>query len=178
MLAIMTTLAGCSGSSSGAPGAAAATGPVDDPCALVTDSEVRAIFPDARSGKRDHRLDQYKIASCMWDAPTGTLIAQIFEAKGLVIDELRNRVSASVDPIKPGAGKDIRYEKVEGVGDDTMLAAEKADDAQGILADTAVIVTKHGTRLGVLFSNALVNGDRAATVKALQSLGRSAASRL
>jgi len=157
---------------------AAASVPTDSPCALTSDAEVRQSFAGAKDGKRDHSLDQYRIATCTWDTPTNTFVVQIFKAKGTVEDELRSRASGAIDPVKPGAGKSVRYEKVAGVAEDTMVSAEQADTAQGLFSDIAVLVIKRGDRMAVLFARSLIDGDRAKTLAALEALGRSAAGRL
>ena len=59
-----------------------------------------------------------------------------------------------------------------------MLIAEPADAQRGILADTAVLATRRGDRMVVLFTSSLADGDRAFTLKALDALGRSVAKRL
>jgi hypothetical protein len=166
------------GTPAAAVSAATAGGPTDDPCALVTDQEVRAAFADAKAGKRDHSLDQYQIATCKWDTPANTFVAQVFKAKGTVEDELRSRASGLIDPMKPGAGKGVRYEKLAGVGEETMITAEPGDAAAGLFNDIAVLVTKRGDRMAVLFAQSLVDADRAKTKAALEALGRSAAARL
>ena len=172
-------LAGCSRQDAAAaqPSAGAAS-PTDDPCALVIDGEVSKALKDDASNKRDHSLDKYNIATCVWDTSENRLMVQLFKAKGSAAHELRSRMSGNVDPMKPGAGASVRYEKVAGAGEDTMLAVEKADEQKGILADTAVLVSRHGDRMAVLFTSAFVEGERAATVDALEKLGRSAAPRL
>jgi len=189
--ALIATLVSCAvlvacsrqeAAATGAPAApasaAAANGPTDDPCALVTDHEVRKVFADASAGKRDHSLDKYQIATCTWDTPTNTFVVQIFKAKGTVEDELRSRVSGAIDPFKPGAGKSVRYEKFAGVGEETMASAEKGDAAQGVFNDIAVLVTKRGDRMAVLSARSLVDDDRAKTLEAMKALGGSAAARL
>ena len=179
-------LCGCSqqapesAKSAGSAGTAApaAQGPTDDPCALVSDGAVRKAFADAKPGVRDHHLDQYKILTCTWDTPTNTVAAQIFEAHGTVEDELRSRVSGSVDPLKPGAGAKIEYETIEGLGDESKMVAAKADPNEGILSDAALIGIRRDKRMVVFFSRSLIDGDRATTLKALESLGRAAAGRI
>ena len=58
------------------------------------------------------------------------------------------------------------------------MIAVKADQAQGVLADSAMLGIRRGDRMAVLFTRTLVDGDAAATKKALEALGRSAAPRL
>jgi hypothetical protein len=165
-------LSGCSAET------AAASGPTDDPCALVSTGEVRKLFPGAAAGVRDHILDKYGIAGCTWDSPSNTVAAQIFQAKGSAEDEARGRMMGSVDPFKAGAGAKIQYVKLAGLGDEATAVVEPADAGQGLLSDTAVIAIRHGTRMAVLSARLLIDGNRAATIKALEDLGRSAASRL
>jgi len=165
-------LAGC------AKPASSMAGPTDDPCALVTKSEVRDVFPGAESGKRDPSTDQYGIASCKWELPTATLAVQIFRAKSSASEELHSRMSGFLDPLQPALRQTIQYDTVAGLGDEAVVVAVKADQAQGVFADSAMLGIRHGDRMAVLFTSTLVDGDPAATKKALEALGRSAAARL
>ena len=158
--------------------AAEAAGPTQDPCALVSDALVRKSFAGAKAGTRDHSLDKYDIATCTWDTPTNTLVAQIFTAKGSAEDEARSRALGVIDPVKQGAGDGFRYEAVAGVGDAATIVAEAGDPPKGIFNDVAVIAVRKGERMAVLFSRSLIDSDRAATVAALTALGKSAANRL
>ena len=116
----------------------------------------------------------------MWDTPTDRFVVQVFDAKsGSVEDELRSRMSGSIDPTMAGAGSQVRYETISGIGDEAMLVLEKADPKSGILADTAVMVTQRGDRRAVLFTgSSLAAGDRAAALKTFETLGRHVAERL
>jgi hypothetical protein len=154
--------------------------PVDDPCVLLSDDEVSKAFPGAASGKRNRSLDGHGILTCMWDTPTDRFVVQVFEAKsGSVEDELRSRMSGSIDATVAGAGSEVRYEKIGGIGDDAMLVLEKADAKSGILADTAVMVTKRGDRRAVLFTGrSLAAADRKSALKKFETLGRHVAERL
>jgi hypothetical protein len=152
----------------------------DDPCALLIDDEVSKAFPGAASGKRNRSLDGHGILTCMWDTPTDRFVVQVFDAKsGSVEEELRGRMSGSIDPSLAGAGNQVRYETISGIGDEAALVLEKADPQSGILADTAVLVTQRGGRRAVLFTgSSLAAGDRAAAIKTLETLGRHVAERL
>jgi hypothetical protein len=154
--------------------------PTDDPCALLNDDEVSKAFPGAASGKRNRSLEDHGILTCMWDTPTDRFVVQVFNASsGSVEDELRSRMSGSIDPTTAGAGSQIRYETIDGIGDAAMLVLEKADPKDGILADTAVMVTQRGDRRAVLFTgSSLAVGDRASARKTLETLGRQVAERL
>src|SRR3954466_6104257 len=54
------------------PSASTEAGRTADPCQLISDTDVRRAFADAKAGTRDTRLDQYGIATCSWDTPTNT----------------------------------------------------------------------------------------------------------
>jgi len=191
------SLPGCSQSDPASAGAAslqAATGQVpdpgssmptstkvaDDPCALITDAEVRNAFAQAAAGKRDRALDKNGILTCLWDTPTDRFVVQMYSvSSGSAEDELRGRMAGSIDPMMPGAAEHVRYETLAGAGDEAMLVVEKADPQRGILTDTAMLVTRRGERIAVLFTgSSLAGGDRASALRTLETLGRSVAKRL
>ena len=89
---LRASMCGC-GLAACSPQESSAAGPTDDPCALVSKSQVREAFPGAESGKRDHSTDQYGIASCKWELPTSTLAAQTFKSTNSASDELRGRMA-------------------------------------------------------------------------------------
>jgi hypothetical protein len=149
-----------------------------DPCALVSKSEVREAFPGAESGQRDHSMDQYGMASCTWELPTSKLAVQTFKSTQTAGEELRGRMLGFLDPLRAGLREKIQYDTITGLGDDAVVMAVKADAAEGILADSAMLGIRRGDRMAVLFTSTLIDGDAAATKKALQALGRSAAARL
>src|SRR5690349_1658630 len=96
--------------------ASASVAPVgDDPCAIVTKGEVRDAFPGAKSGKRDHSMDQYGMASCTWELPTNTLAAQIFKGTNTADEELRGRMLGFLDPLQPGLRAKIQYDAIAGL---------------------------------------------------------------
>ena len=149
----------------------------DDPCAIVSQDEVRAVFPGAESGKRDHSMDQYGMASCTWELPTAKLAVQIFKSTNTAAEEVRGRMLGFLDPLQPGLRDSIQYDTIAGLGDEAVTVAVKADQPKGILADTAMLGIRHGERMAVLFTSTLI-GDEAATKKRLQALGGNAAARL
>lgn len=116
----------------------------------------------------------------MWDTPTDRFVVQVFDAKsGSVEDEVRGRMSGSIDPTMVSAGSRVRYETIGGIGDAAALVVEKVDAKSGILADTAVMVTQRGNRRAVLFTgSSLAAGDRATAIKTLETLGKHVAERL
>lgn len=150
----------------------------DDPCAIVSHGEVRAVFAGAESGKRNHSMDQYGMASCTWELPTNNLAAQIFKSTNSAGEEVRGRMLGFLDPLQPGLRGKIKYDTIAGLGDEAVAVAVKADQAAGILADTAMLGIRKGDRMVVLFTSTLVDGDPAASKAALQKLGNSAATRL
>jgi hypothetical protein len=149
-----------------------------DPCGLVTDSEVRKLYEGAKAGTRDHSLDKYGIAMCTRDTPTNVFVAQLYKSEGTPDEEVRTRALGVIDPVRQGAGSHFRYEAVAGIGDAATVLAEAGDPASGIYNDIALIAVSKGDQTVVLFSRTLIDGDREATVKALEALGRSAAARL
>jgi hypothetical protein len=150
----------------------------DDPCTIVSKGEVRDAFPGAESGKPDHSLDQYGMASCTWELPTNTLAVQTFKSKNSAGEELRGRMLGILDPLQPGLRDKIQYDTIAGLGDEAVVVAVKADAAQGVLSDSAMLGIRKGDRMAVLFTRTLVDGDAAASKKALEALGKKAASRL
>ena len=175
-------------SSQGAAGQAPDAGPsmsvstkaANDPCDLITDAEVRNAFAQAAAGERDRALDKNGILTCLWDTPTDRFVVQMYSvSSGSAEDELRGRMAGSIDPMMPGAAEHVRYETLAGAGDEAMLVVEKADPQRGILTDTAMLVTRRGERIAVLFTgSSLAGGDRASALRTLETLGRSVAKRL
>jgi hypothetical protein len=152
----------------------------NDACSLLSDDDVSKAFPGAASGKSDRSLESHGIHTCTWETPTDHFVLQISDTQsGSLEDELRSRMSGSIDPRMPGAGNQVRYETIRGIGDDAMLVLEKTDHKNGILADAAVMVTQRGHRRAVLFTgSSLAAGDRAAARKTLETLGRQVAAGL
>jgi hypothetical protein len=171
-------LSGCSKPESATASSAEVAGPTDDPCALVTDGEVRNAFPGAKAGKRDHSLDQHNIATCTWEATAAMVVVQLYDSKDSVENELRGRMLGSLDPLNPAARDKVRYDAMTALGNEAMVVVEKADPQQGILGDVAVLGMRRGENLAIIFTSTFVDGDRAATIEALKKLGASAAPRL
>ena len=118
------------------------------------------------------------MASCTWELPTSTLAVQIFKSTHSAGEELRGRMAGFLDPLQPGLREKIQYDTIAGLGDEAAAVAVKADQANGILADSAMLGIRRGERMAVLFTSTLVDGDAAGTKKALQELGRKAVTRL
>lgn len=153
--------------------------PKADPCKLLTDAEVRKVFTDAKPGQRERTREQYGITACLWDYPGGKFAVQLTNAKpGTVDNEIRGMSLGFVDPLKPAARKAVRYETIRGVGDQAMAIVEPADEKRGILTDSAYLITQRGDQQAMLTSTTLAKRDRAAALKTLEELGKTAVSRL
>ena len=150
-----------------------------NPCKLLTDAEVRAVFPDAKAARLDLRNEEYGVFTCVWDHAGGRFFAQEHTGdRGSFAVEGRGLIDGFIDPFKPGAEKAVRFENVKGVGDRAMAVVERRDPARGIVNDIAQLVTQRANRQVLLFSSQLPQRDRAAALKALEELGRAAAQRL
>ncbi|MFN0303971.1 MAG: hypothetical protein ACKVQU_26865 [Burkholderiales bacterium] len=162
-----------------APSEAAVKLPKGDPCKVLTDADVRKVFPDAKSGQRERRNEQYGMTACFWDYPGGRFAVQVsVEQPGTVKNEIRGMSLGFVDPLKAGAAANVRYETIKGVGDDAMAIVEPADAKRGILTDSAYLITQRGDQQAMLFSSTLARRDRAEALKKLEELGKAAAGRL
>jgi hypothetical protein len=153
--------------------------PAMDPCKLLTDSEIRKAFPDAKAGKADHSLEEHGIVSCLWDHPGGRFAVQVYEGEqGTIENEIRGMSLMFLDPLKPGAGQNVRYETIKDVGDQARAIVETADEKKGFLTDSAVLVAQRKGLQLVLMSTQLPRRDRSSALKILEDLGRAAAKRL
>ena len=83
-----------------------------------------------------------------------------------------------LDPLKPGAGQNVRYETIKDVGDQARAIVETADEKKGFLTDSAVLVAQRKGLQLVLMSTQLAQRDRSSALKVLEDLGRAAAKRL
>ena len=164
--------------SSVASPASAAPVEADSPCRLLTDAEVRAVFPDAKPGVPERSREEYGIKACMWDTDGGPFVLQRWSAKGSVDNEIRGLASGFVDPTNSAAQNNIRYETIAGVGEQAMALVETKDEKRGILSDGAVLVAQHGKQILELQSQDLPHRTRAAALQALTTLGREAVARL
>jgi len=151
-----------------------------DPCTLLTDAEARRFFPKAKAGERERTREKYGITACLWDHPADRLGLQLtLGAKpGSSREEAEGISIGFIDPLKPGARPDIRYEKIDGVGSEAVAVVEKADEKRGILSDAAYLYTQRGDVQLMVMAVDLARGDRGAALKTLQEIGRAAAGRL
>lgn len=149
----------------------------DSPCRLLADTQVRAVFPSAKSGVPERSREEYGIKACVWDMDTDRFVLQVCTAKGSVDDEIRGLASGFVEPFG-GAQNNIRYETIAGVGEQAMAVVETQDQKRGILSDAALLVAKHGNQILELQSQELPHRARADALQALTTLGREAVSRM
>ena len=146
---------------------------------MLTDAEVRAVFPGAKAGAPERIREQYGIRACVWDTPTGSFALQQRAATGGTVDnEIRGLAAGFISPVNPQAEKAVRYETIPGIGEQAMALVEKQDDAHGILTDAAMLVTLRTGQFLELRSQDLARGDRTVAKKSLATLARSAVARL
>ena len=151
----------------------------DDPCRLLTDSEVRSMFADAKPGVRERSREEYGIRACVWDTATGQFALQLWNAKSSNVDnEIRGLASGFLDPVNPAAQNNVRYESIAGVGEHAMAMVETQDEKRGILSNAALLVAQHGNQILELQSSDLPHSERATALKTLTTLGRTALDRL
>lgn len=149
------------------------------PCRLLTMAEVRGSFPDATSGVLDRSQSQHGLQTCRWDYPTGRL--SLLEGSGepqAALDEARGWALTFLDPLKPGAERQVRYEAMAGVGDEAVAVVEVEDAGKGFLQQGAYIVVTRGRRQVTVMSTDLARRDRAQALQVLKALGAGAAARL
>lgn len=161
------------------PGAPAEKLPKGDPCKLVTDAEVRRAYPKASSAKPERTREKYGIAACTWEHPAGRFVVQLTNADPKsTSDEARGLSIGFVDPLKSGAARNIRLEKITDVGEEAVAVVEQQDEKKGILSDAAYLITQRGDRQVLIMAMDLARGDRAVALKTLADFGRAAAGRL
>jgi hypothetical protein len=196
---LVTVLAGCSKSSSGSAatdaalpataqpssaaseveGRAAAAMEPDSPCRLLTDAEVRGVFPGVKAGQPERSREEYGIKACQWSADGGRFVAEVWKAKGSTADnEIHGLVEGFIDPVNPSAANNVRYEPIGGVGEQAFAVIETQDAKRGILSDAALLVARKDNLILVLLSDDLAHRDRATALHALTDLGGAAAKRL
>jgi hypothetical protein len=159
-----------------AEAAQAATG--EGPCGLLTNDEVRRVFPDARNGTLDRRNEKHGILNCEWAHRGGRFIIIAGEEYQSPAEEARGWVDSFVDPTNGSAPNRVRFETIAGVGDAAVAVVERADKAKGFVQNGAYIVVRRGPRQVMLASPDLAMRERPAAIAALTELGRAAAGRL
>lgn len=150
------------------------------PCRLLTDAEVRSVFPGAQAGKPERTREQYGIQACVWDTPSGSFALQRWTADpGESADkELRGLATGILDPLKSTARTAVRFEVLAGIGEQATALVERKDDTRGVLSDAAILVAKKGNWFLELQSVDLARAERTVALQALGKLGRLATERL
>ena len=153
--------------------------PKGNPCALLTDAEVRKVYPKASGPKPERTREKYGILACIWEHPTGKLLVQLTRADPMTAQaEARGLILGFVDPLKKGAANVVRVETIRGVGDEAAAIIETQDGKRGILNDVAYLYAQRGDRQIMISATDLASGDRALGLKTLEALGRAAIGRL
>jgi len=155
----------------------AAQAPNLDPCKLLTDADVRAVFPGASAGVRNRTVDEYGIVSCEWKHPGGRFAIQAFTSSDSPESEARGFAAGFLDPTKNGLQDKLRVERIA-AGEGGVAIVERADAAAGVLTDAALAIVKRGKLLLMLQSSALAQRPRAEAVKAMETLAAEAVKRV
>jgi hypothetical protein len=151
-----------------------------DPCALLTAAEVQQAFPGSKPGRLDRALEKQGILRCEWILPIGrmVLISGADDESDTPIDEAKTMMAAFVDPLRADAERNVRFEKLSGVGDDAVAVVEREDKAKGITQNGALLVVRRSKRQIVVIADNLVRPDRVEALKVLSDLGKAIAKRL
>ena len=153
--------------------------PADNACDLLTDAEVRQVFPKAASGKRNTESLQYGLDRCAWKTPTGQIGVEVSrEEANTFAKDLRAELQGAVDPRVQGALDRLRFQPVDGIGDHAIAVLEKGDAKLGIYADVALLAIQRNHRMAVLMVHGGSLDVPAKTLDNLQRLGRPLAARL
>lgn len=152
--------------------------PSGDPCTVVPLSEVQRAFPGAKAGVRDTGKQKYGVTECDWKDASGAIVFGVQElyGKDSAMEEARGLGFAL------GGGKpaNVRYEILAGVGlgNEAVAFVEPTDAKRGVVTAGAMLAMHRGDRTLWLTSPTLPQRDRAAALKALETLGRIAVKRL
>ncbi|HET7161828.1 MAG TPA: hypothetical protein VFI32_04075 [Rhodanobacteraceae bacterium] len=159
--------------------ASAPTGPVDNACNLLTDAEVRAVYPNATAGKRNTESLQYGLDRCAWNTPAGQIGVEVSKVEAAAFPkELRAELQGAVDPRVQGALDGIKFHAVDGIGDHAIAVLEKGDAKRGIYTDIALLAIQRGHRMAVLMVHERASDAPLPSLDTLQNLGRRLALRL
>lgn len=151
-----------------------------DPCALLSAAEVQQAFPGSKPGRTDRAMEKLGIVRCEWILPVGrmVLISGGDDESDTPIDEAKTMMAAFVDPLRADAERNVRFEKLPGVGDANIAIVEREDKAKGFTRDGALLVVKRGKRQIVVITDNLARRERADALKVLSDLGKAIAKRL
>lgn len=148
-------------------------------CRLLSTSEVSSALSKSEPGVAEHTREQYGITACEWSTEQGRFVAQYWKAENpSAKQEASGLMLGVVDPLKGSAAAKVRYEDVQGVGEQAVAAIETADEGRGILSDMAMLVAQKGNVILVLIAPELTRVDRPKALQALKVLGKSASEKL
>lgn len=155
--------------------------PSGDPCTVLPLSEVQKAFAGAKPGERSTRKEKYGITECEWKDGGGVvqLVVQEFYGTDSALVETQGAGMAMVES-KPENARNVRYEVLTGLGQGSEAVAfvEANDAKRGVVHGFAMLTLHRGQRTLTLTSPRLQDRDRAAALKTLEALGRTAAKRL
>jgi hypothetical protein len=154
--------------------------PTGDPCTVVPLAEVQKVFPGAKPGVRNRRLEEYGSTQCAWSDSRGQVVFGIQESYGSnsAMEEAKGQATAFLDPMMSPSKARVRYETLTGIAPEAVAFVESGDNKRGILGDGSLLVLRKGQHTLVLMSPELPKRDRAAALKVYEDLGRIAARRL
>ena len=179
MIAIVTACSPSTEARTASSATAAAQAPAGQgPCALLTNDEVRRIFPDAKNGTLKGELEKHGIRRCAWDYPGGLLLVMTGEEDQTPAEEAREWAITFLDPLNGTAINRVRFETIAGVGDAAVAVVERADKAKGFMQDGSYIVVRRGKSQVLIAASGMSNRERPAALAALTDLGKAAAGRL
>ncbi|HET8942498.1 MAG TPA: hypothetical protein VFN13_10995 [Rudaea sp.] len=177
MVAACSQRSPATASSPAEPAVAAATRAT--PCDLLTDAEVRSVFPSAGSGKRNTQSLQYGLDRCAWKAPDGQIGIEVSKVEAKDFEgELRAELQGAVDPRVQGALARIRFQPVSGIGDHAIAVLENGDTKRGIYTDISLLAIQRDHRMAVLMIHHANADAPLPTLDTLKTLGGALASRL
>lgn len=160
------------------PAHAASTAPTDNACDLITDAEIRRVFPSAESGKRNTESLEYGLDRCAWKVSNGQIGVEVSKVEAVDFEsDLRGELQAAVDPRVDGALQRIQFHAVEGIGDHAIAVLEKADAHNGLYTDIALLAIQRGQRMAVLTVPGTLS-EAPTTLDSLKELGGKLAPRL
>jgi len=189
LLGAMTalSLAACGKAPPSAPAASApavassdppATAGVSTPCDLITQEELRTVFPGVASSAPEHH-NAFGIAACEWNGEFGRLLIQQWASKGHTPqEEVRDLVAGFIDPGRPGAAQRVRLVPLQGLGNYATAVVEARDPQAGVLADMSVLSLARNGQTLVFLTDALDEQERDTSLAKLKQLGGYAYARL
>ena len=152
---------------------------LSNPCSLLTVSEISSVVAGVKPALRDETREKYGISACEWKTARGRIGLETYKGPpNAVENDIRGLAEGFVDPLRPGVKNNIRFEKIDGVGEKAMAVVETEDQTRGILTTVAMLVTQRGDTVLIVGSDELARMDRAKALAGLQKLGAAAVKRL